>query len=120
MSYTTFEYANLEVSPAEAAPGGKIIVSAEITNTGNVSGEEVVQLYVADLVASRVRPVKELGGFCKIALKPGESRKVTFELEISNLGFYDEKMRYVVEAGNFKVWDGPNSKDGLEGEFKVL
>ena len=94
-------------------------MQATLTNSGGVAGEEVVQLYVGDVVASRVRPVKELMGFQKVALQPGESRKIKFEVEATDLGFYDEGMNYVVEPGLFKVWVGPNSRDGLEGEFKV-
>ena len=119
LSYTTFDYTGLEVSPAGVSVAGKITVQATLTNSGDVTGEEVVQLYVGDVVASRVRPVKELKGFQKVALQPGESRKIKFEVEAIDLGFYDEGMSYVVEPGLFKVWVGPNSRDGLEGEFKI-
>ncbi len=77
-----------------------------------------MQLYVRDMVASRVRPVKELKGFQKILLAPGKSRKVTFDLNVADLGFYDVDMRYVVEPGQFKVWVGPSSAEGLEGGFE--
>jgi beta-glucosidase len=119
LSYTTFDYADLEVSPAAVSPAGKISVQVTLSNSGDAAGEEVVQLYVGDVVASRVRPVKELKGFQKVALRPGESRKVKLELESIDLGFYDEKMEYVVEPGLFKVWVGPNSRDGLEGQFRI-
>ena len=115
LSYTTFAYADLDVE-VDAA---KITIRANVTNTGGLSGEEVVQLYLADPVASRVRPVKELKGFQKILLAPGETRKVTFELMHSSLGFYDAELRYVVEPGQFKVWVGQNSAEGLESEFWI-
>ncbi|MBE0696571.1 MAG: glycoside hydrolase family 3 C-terminal domain-containing protein, partial [Anaerolineaceae bacterium] len=119
LSYTTFSYADLEITPAEVEAEGKLTVSASITNTGMVFGEEVVQLYIADLVASRVRPVRELKGFQKIAIAPGETRRVTFDLPAATLGFFDQEMQYVVEPGQFKVWVGPNSHEGLAGEFRV-
>jgi beta-glucosidase len=119
LSYTTFVYHELSISPSETGPTGRLVVCASVTNTGRRAGEEVVQLYTADLVASRVRPVKELKGFQKIRLEPGETREVLFELEAAQLGFYDEAMRSTVEPGLFKVWVGPNSAEGLEGEFRV-
>jgi len=113
LSYTTFEYSKLEISPGAE----KITISASVKNTGKMAGEEVAQLYIGDVVGSRVRPVKELKGFQKILLAPGESRTVTFALNVSDLGFYDIDMQYVVESGQFKVWVGTNSAEGLEGEF---
>jgi len=113
LSYTTFTYTDLEITTEVQ----KVSVSASVTNTGDMAGEEVVQCYLADLIASRVRPVKELKGFQKILLAPDETRKVTFELDRSSLGFYDVDMQYVVEPGKFKVWVGTNSAEGLEGEF---
>lgn len=113
LSYTTFEYADLEVTKA----AGRVMVSATVKNTGAVAGEEVAQLYVGDVVGSRVRPIKELKGFQKLLLAPGESRKLTFELKVVDLGFHDVDMQYVVEPGQFKVWVGTNSAEGLAGEF---
>ena len=115
LSYTTFAYSDLEITPGAT----KIIISATVTNTGALAGEEVVQFYIRDVVASRVRPVKELKGFQKILLAPGQSRTVVFELEVASLGFHAEDMQYVVEPGQFKVWVGANSAEGLEGEFEV-
>ena len=113
LSYTTFGYSDLKIHS-----GAEIInISAKVQNTGRVTGEEVVQLYVGDVVGSRVRPVKELKDFQKIQLAPDESREVTFELKVSDLGFYNEAMQYVVEPGRFKVWVGTNSAEGLQGEF---
>jgi beta-glucosidase len=119
LSYTTFDYADLTVTPATVVRTGSIRVSARLTNTGAVAGEEVVQLYMADVTASRVRPVKELKGFQKITLQPGQSQVVVFEVDVASLGFYNESLQYVVEPGAFKVWIGPNSRDGLAGGFTV-
>jgi len=115
LSYTRFGYADLDVKVGMK----KVTIRATLSNNGALAGEEVAQCYVGDVVASRVRPVKELKGFQKIALEPGESRKVTFELNVAELGFYDVDMRYVVEPGRFRVWVGPNSAEGLEGEFWI-
>ncbi|MFT3894479.1 MAG: fibronectin type III-like domain-contianing protein [Anaerolineales bacterium] len=79
----------------------------------------MVQLYIGDVVGCRVRPVKELKGFQKIMLAPGQSRDVTFDVNVSDLGFHDVEMKYVVEPGQFRVWVGTNSAEGLEGEFRL-
>jgi beta-glucosidase len=115
LSYTTFAYADLEIIPGAK----KITVRATVTNTGTVAGEEVVQLYIRDVAASRVRPVRELKGFQKILLAPGQGQTVVFDLEVASLGFHAENMQYVVEPGQFKVWVGTSSAEGLEGEFDV-
>lgn len=120
LSYTKFEYTDLNIIPKEVKTGGKVAIEAEIRNVGKVKGEEIVQLYVSDLCASRVRPVKELKGFKKIMLEPGEAQKVTFELETSALGFWDENMKYIIEQGRFKVLVAPNSEEGLEDEFTIV
>ena len=115
LSYTSFEYSDLKIFSSKE----KLTIRAVVKNSGKVAGEEVVQLYIGDVVGSRVRPVKELKGFQKIMLAPGENQNVTFDLNVSDLGFYDVDMQYVVEPGQFKVWVGTNSSDGLEGEFRV-
>ncbi|MGV8981036.1 beta-glucosidase BglX [Clostridium sp.] len=120
LSYTTFSYDNLVLSSSEAVIDEKIVVSVDVINTGNLPGEEIVQLYVSDVVASRVRPVKELKGFKKILLQPGQCETVNIELNIGELGFYNEKMDYTVEPGMFKVCIGPNSKEGLQKELNVI
>ncbi|MHC4418777.1 MAG: glycoside hydrolase family 3 C-terminal domain-containing protein [Planctomycetota bacterium] len=119
LSYTNFEYSNLKVSPSKIAIGQLITVSAEVKNTGSRSGEEIVQLYIRDLVASVTRPVKELKGFKKILLEPGEKRTVSFVLTPDHLAFYDINMNHTVEPGRFAVWVGPSSAEGLEGKFEV-
>jgi beta-glucosidase len=119
LSYTRFEYAGLEVETPFIARDGALSVSAVISNTGEQAGTEIVQLYVRDLVASVTRPVKELKGFVRAALQPGEARRICFEVPARELGFTGLDMVYVVEPGAFKVWIGPDSERGLEGEFWV-
>lgn len=119
LSYTTYEYADLEVQTPEVGMDGVVVVSATVTNTGDRAGDEVVQLYVQDLVGEVTRPVRELKGFQKISLAPGESQRVTFEVPVQELGFHGLAMTYIVEPGAFKVWIGPSVEEGLEGEFTV-
>ena len=95
----------------------KVEVSLNITNTGNVTGEEVVQLYINDKVASVVRPVKELKGFEKISLEPKKFKRVSFTLGDKELGFYTAEGEFVVEPGEFKVFVGTSSAEGLEAKF---
>ncbi|MBN1456501.1 MAG: glycoside hydrolase family 3 C-terminal domain-containing protein [Sedimentisphaerales bacterium] len=120
LSYTTFDYKNLKIENEKVAIPGTVKISARVTNTGPVAGHEVVQLYIRDLVGSVTRPVKELKGFERIYLEPGETKTVTFDLSTCDLKFYDINMEYNVEPGNFKVWVGPNSVEGLEGSFELL
>jgi beta-glucosidase len=119
LSYTKFSYGDLQLSSKTMSRDGEITVSASVQNTGSVAGDEVVQLYVRDLVASTSRPVKELKGFRRITLAPGERKKVEFTLRASQLRFYDQDMQYVVEPGTFRVWIGPSSAEGSEGSFEV-
>jgi len=120
LSYTTFKYENLSVLSEENIIGETVVINVDVTNTGDVAGEEVVQLYIYDVVASRVRPVKELKGFEKVLLQPNECKTIRFKLNTKELGFHDENMNYVVEPGLFKVYVGPNSNEGLEGEFSII
>ena len=110
LSYTQFAYSNLQTS---VAADGTIQASAQVTNTGKYAGEEVVQLYIRDKVASLVRPVQELKGFKKINLKPGESTQVAFTLTAAELGFYTDKGTFVVEPGEYDIMVGANSKEVL-------
>jgi beta-glucosidase len=121
LSYTTFKLSNLKIRPKRVQRSGKISIKVEIENTGNRSGDEVVQLYINDMVASITRPVKELKGFKRMTLKPAETKTVEFELPLETLGFYDKDMKFIVEPGMFKVMIGRSSKDIiLEGEFEVI
>ena len=120
LSYTTFNYEHLVIDSPKVTKESIATIRIDVINTGERPGEEIVQLYVSDVVASRVRPVKELKGFKKIMLQPGERKTIIFELDINNLGFYNERMEYIVEPGLFKVLVGSSSKDGLESELTVV
>ena len=117
LSYTTFEYGPIECASHFDA-NGRLKVSVDVKNTGNRDGEEIVQLYVADKVASMVRPVKELKGFKKVMIRRGETQRVDFELHVHDLGFYTYTMKYVVEPGEFDIMVGPNSEQ-LNGKTVV-
>lgn len=120
LSYTTFEYEQLSFSKLSAKPGETLDISVRIRNTGKVSGEEVVQLYIQDEYGSIPRPVKELKGYTRLSLLPSESRKVTFQLPINLLAFYDLQQNLVVEGGAFNVMVGSSSEDiRCEGRFTV-
>ena len=120
LSYASFAYSDLEVSSPTIAAGGSLEVAATVTNTGKVAADEIVQLYVRDLVGSVTRPVKELEGFSRITLEPGEAQRVRFTLTADQLAFHTVDGRRVVEPGAFKVWIGPSSQEGLEGDFELV
>ena len=120
LSYTTFAYDDLVVETPELGMDGTLMVAATVTNTGERAGDEIVQLYVQDLVGQVTRPVKELKGFQKITLQPGERRRVTFAVPVQSLGFHGLDLTYVVEPGAFRVWIGPNAQEGVEGAFRIV
>jgi beta-glucosidase len=120
LSYTTFSYGDIKMSAPSFKTGGSITAKITVTNTGKVEGKEVVQLYTRDVVGSLTRPVKELKGFQKINLKPGESREVTFTLTAEDLKFYNAALQYVAEPGDFQLFIGTNSRDLKSAEFKLL
>lgn len=119
LSYTTFRFGNLRVSPARILPAGKAMATVDVTNTGAVAGDEVVQLYIRDVISSVTRPVMELKGFERIHLKPGEKRTVTFEIGPDALALWNEHMERVVEPGEFRVMVGPNSRDTASATLEV-
>ncbi|HWT01085.1 MAG TPA: beta-glucosidase BglX [Pyrinomonadaceae bacterium] len=119
LSYTQFRLSNLQLSARSIRPDGKLDVSVEVENTGRRAGDEVVQLYIRDVAASVTRPIRELKGFERVTLGPGEKRRVTFTLGPEHLGLYNREMRYVVEPGTFKVFAGNSSVGGLEASFEV-
>ena len=120
LSYTTFEYSALRIDPATAGAAGPFTVTCRVTNSGARAGDEVVQLYVRDVLASVARPMMELRGFERVHLKPGESKDVTFRVGREDLKMLDRDMRWVVEPGVFRVLVGASSKDiRLRGEFTV-
>ena len=115
LSYTTFSYDNLKVE--EAAEELKVTVT--VTNTGDVAGEETVQVYVRDVVGSMVRPVKELKAYAKVNLAPGASSEVSCSVAKKDLGFYNDNMEYLLEDGKFIVYVGGNSRDCLEQSVQI-
>lgn len=120
LSYTTFEYADLKLDKKEFKKGEKLNISMKVSNTGKMDGEEVVQLYVRDLVGSVTRPVKELKGFQKIMLKAGESKRVEFSLTEEDLRFYTKDMKFESEAGEFHLFVGGSSENVLKTDFRLL
>ncbi|GIP05817.1 beta-glucosidase [Paenibacillus lautus] len=120
LSYTTFEYTDLQLDRHQIGLDESVRVSVSITNTGSRAGEETAQLYIRDLVASSTRPVKELKGFSKVRLQPGESREVHFTLGREEMGLLDERLEFTVEPGKFHVWVGPHSEEGLQAELEVV
>jgi beta-glucosidase len=119
LSYTTFAYDNLRVTPARISPDGTATVTVDVTNTGSRAGDEVVQLYVHDVVASVTRPVKELKGFQRVPLEPGAKRTVSFTLGPKELSFMDREMRRVVEPGVIEVTAGGSSVTAVKGVLEV-
>ena len=114
LSYTTFKYSGLRLAPATIGVAGETKVSVDVGNTGKVRGDEVVQLYIRDEVSSVTRPIKELRGFRRITLEPGETKTVEFILGFDQLSFFNRDMRPVVEPGTFKIMVGGNSVDLIE------
>lgn len=119
LSYTTFSYSDLKVSQPSMAMADTISIRVTVTNTGKVAGEEVVQLYLKDMVASVTRPVRELRGFEKIMLAPGESKVIRFSLSANDLAFYNQDMEFKAEAGDFEVFVGGDSDASLGGGFEL-
>jgi beta-glucosidase len=120
LSFTSFEYSGLSVSPPETRSGGIVDIRLKVANTGGAAGDEVVQLYVCDPVASTPRPVKELKGYRRIALQSGQARTVIFHLPVDLTAFYDENLDLVAESGMIRIMVGSSSEDiRLEGQFEV-
>jgi beta-glucosidase len=120
LSYTTFKISNLQLSAPRIRESDRLAVSIDVENTGRRAGDEVVQLYIRDVVASMTRPVKELKGFQRVTLQPGEKRRVEFTLTRDQLAFWNREMRFVVEPGEFRVMVGSNSQDVIEAKFEVV
>ena len=119
LSYTQFKISNLQLSAQHIRRDGKLTVTVEVENVGRRAGDEVVQLYIRDVAASMTRPVKELKGFQRVTLRPGEKRRIEFTLDADSLGFYNREMKFVVEPGEFKVMVGSSSEDLIESKFVV-
>ena len=119
LSYTKFSVSNLRLSTATVSKDGKVTASVDVANTGGVAGDDVVQLYIHDPVASISQPVRRLRGFQRVTLKPAEKRTVTFTLDRKDFGFYDNLGRFVVEPGQIDVYAGDSSKADLLQSFTV-
>ena len=120
LSYTTFQFDHLHIDRTEAEAGGSVRISANITNTGDRAGDELVQLYTRQFAAPP-RPIKELKGFKRVTLKPGESKTVTFTLHVNQLNVYDQEMLAAVHPGKVEVMVGSSSANlPLKGEFEII
>jgi beta-glucosidase len=119
LSYTTFKFGNLQVSPSSVSRHGTVTVTADVTNTGSVAGTDVAQLYIHDKVASVLQPVRKLVGFQRVDLDPGKTKTVTFHIGPAELGYYDNNANFVVEPGAFDVFVGDSSVGGLQGALTV-
>ena len=120
LSYTTFLYSDIKLSATRFRPGHALTTTIGVTNSGKYDGKETVQLYVRDMVSSVVRPVKELKGFQQIFLKAGESKTITFKITTNDLKFYNDKLEYNFEPGDFKIFIGTNSEDVKEADFTLV
>ena len=119
LSYTTFDVSNLQLSSSTVSKNGSLRASVTVTNTGRRKGDEVVQLYLHDPVASLSQPVRRLRGFERVNLDPGETRKVTFTINRSDFGFYDNRGHFVVEPGQIELYAGDSSQATLKRTFRV-
>jgi len=119
LSYSRFEYSDIKVAPSRARVGVPVTVSAVVKNVGKVEADEVAQLYVQDVVGSVTRPVRELKGFSRVHLKPGESREVSFQLSADDLAFYGRDMQRATEPGAFHAWIGGSSTADLRADFEL-
>ena len=119
LSYTTFNYKNIKADKSKITKNESVTISIDITNTGKIAGEEVVQLYIQDEFASMTRPVKELKGFQKINLKPGETKNINFNISPDMLSFLNKDMKKIVEPGKFNIMIGGNSVDLITTSFEV-
>jgi beta-glucosidase len=121
LSYTDFKYSNLSLNKRSIHKEDTVIISLDVQNTGKYSGEETVQLYIRDVVAQPLRPVKELKDFSKIKLAPGETKKVNFIIDRSKLAFYNDKLEFVTQPGEFQLFIGSSSDDiRLKDNFQLL
>lgn len=120
LSYTTFKYANLKITKPQIGPAEETTATVDVTNTGKVRGDEVVQMYIRDEISSVTRPVKELKDFARVSLSPGQTKTVTFTITPEKLWFYNRQMKRVVEPGKFQIMAGGNSVDLISQTLEVL
>ncbi|MGI9550860.1 MAG: fibronectin type III-like domain-contianing protein, partial [Aurantibacter sp.] len=119
LSYTEFDYSEVKIDKTEITQGEPVNVSVIVKNTGNYDGEEVVQLYLKDVVRSITPPVKQLKGFRKVFLKKGETKTVTLTLAPDDLKFYNSQLEFVSEPGVFEVFVGTNAADTQKASFRL-
>ena len=119
LSYTTFDVGNLRLDKASVGPDGRVSASVDVQNTGDRRGDEVVQLYIHDPVASISQPVRRLRDFQRVSLDLGQTKSVKFTLDSSDVGFYDNTGRFVVEPGTIDVYAGDSSSASLKSSFNV-
>jgi beta-glucosidase len=119
LSYTNFSYSDAKLSAALMTPETSLTVLVCVTNTGEIPGEEIVQLYVRDITGEVVRPLKELKAFQHVFLQPGEMKEVTFTLTEEQLRYHHTDLAYKSDAGSFAVYVGPNSRDAVEMIFNL-
>jgi len=120
LSYTKFEYSDLQVEPVKVSVGDEVRVKVRVKNSGEVIGDEVVQLYTHQTYASIPRPIKELKGYQRLTLEPGEERQITFRLPVNMLAFYGHDLDLRLEPGNVEVMVGSSSEDiRLSGTFEI-
>jgi beta-glucosidase len=120
LSYAEFSYADIEVSATEIGLGGALTISADLTNVGAVAADEVAQLYIRDLAGSITRPVRELKGFQRVTVEPGQTVRVEFTLSTDDLAFYGRDMRLAAEPGEFHAWIGGSSAADLQTSFRIV
>jgi beta-glucosidase len=121
LSYTRFEYGALSIDPAEPATDAPVTVTLDVANVGDRPGEEVVQLYLHDAVASTTRPVRQLAGFARVDFEPGQTRRIAFRIDPTQLALLDPRLRWVVEPGDVEVRVGASSADvRAEGRFRYV
>jgi beta-glucosidase len=119
LSYTTYSYSDIKLDTSVIAVKDTITATVTVKNTGDMAGEEIVQLYIRDLVGSITRPVKELKDFKKIRLDPGESKEVSFTIDSGDLSFYNAKNQFRAEPGKFNLFIGPDSENVKMAEFEL-
>ncbi len=119
LSYSSFKYSNLKLKKSKINMGDTLQVSVQLTNTGKVEAAEVVQLYVQDIVGEVTRPVRELKGYKKVTLQPGQSSRIKFELNAEDLAYHDANGKRISEPGDYNVWIAPNAEEGLQASFTV-
>jgi beta-glucosidase len=121
LSYTEFSYSNLKIRPVQQKANGSVTVTFDVKNTGSREGVEIVQIYIRDLVSSVTTYEKNLRGFARVNLRPGETKMVTFTLNPSDLSLWDRNMKFVVEPGMFRVMVGASSENiRLSSEFEIV